>query len=143
MRTSAWLLLLAILGWAVPSTAAKDDGGGPTCCARCGRHSACVQKACQLICDVKKETKTYWCVEWEEFCPLLPGRRDGAGECPPLPRCGAPKCVKKLVKKEYQVETPIYKCVVMYLCPECADGEASSPAAVPSAPLPRAPKAKN
>ena len=40
--------------------------------------------------------------------------------------------MKKLVKKEYQVEVPVYKCVVVYLCPACANGE--SPATVPAAP---------
>ena len=44
-------------------------------------------------------------------------------DCPPPPRCGQPKCVKKLVKKEYQVEVPVYKCVVRYLCPECCKAD--------------------
>ena len=35
----------------------------------------------------------------------MPGCRDCCDKCPP-PRCGHPKCVKKLVKKEYQVEVP-------------------------------------
>jgi len=78
------------------------------------------------VCDVRKETKISWSVEYREFCPLLPGcpvgcrdRRDG---CPAPPRCGQPKCVKKLVKSERQVDVPIYKGVVRYLCPQCANG---------------------
>ena len=142
MRKTAFLLIFAALGLAVRPAAAKDDAGGPNCCSRCGCHAQCVQKTCQLVSDVKKETKTYFCVQCEEFCPLLPGHRDRCDCCQPEPRCGHSKCVKKLVKKEYQVEVPIYKCVVVYLCPACANGE--SPAASPATPAklqpaPRAP----
>jgi hypothetical protein len=54
--------------------------------------------------------------------------------------------VKKLVKKEYQVEVPIYKCVVVYLCAACVSGDtpAAAPAAPnkpPLAPLPPSPSA--
>jgi hypothetical protein len=148
MRISIVLLSFTVLGLAIRPAAAKDEPGGPNCCARCGRHVACVQKTCQLVSDVKKETKTCFCVTCEEFCPLLPGHRDRCDCCRPEPRCGHPKCVKKLVKKEYQVEVPIYKCVVVYLCPACANGEslAAPPAAaaklqpLPPAPAPRSPR---
>ena len=153
MRTTAFLFLIAVLGWATPSIAGKGDAGGPSCCSNCGCQAACVKKTCQLVCDVKKEKKTYFCVECEEFCPLLPGHRDCCNDCEKTPRCGHTKCVKKLVKKEYEVEIPVYKCVVVYLCPDCAAGESPAPAAddapapsVPQqaspAPLPPAPKAK-
>jgi hypothetical protein len=132
MRRIGLLLILAALGLAIRPAAAKDDAGGTNCCAGCGRHAACVQKTCQLVCEVKKETKTYFCVTCEEFCPLLPGHRDRCECGQPEPRCGHSKCVKKLVKKEYQVEVPIYKCVVVYLCPACVSGD--TPAAAPAAP---------
>ena len=52
------------------------------------------------------------------------------------------KCVKKLVKKEYQVEVPVYKCVVLHLCPECCNGgPTNTPRTAPNpphAPLPPA-----
>jgi len=54
--------------------------------------------------------------------------------CPPPPRCGHTKCVKKLVKKEYEVEVPVYKCVVKHLCDGCCKAE--------PAPAPPATKAK-
>ena len=123
MRTSAMILLLAMPAARKP--AGNCDGlrqGETTCCDRCGRHAACVEKACQVVCEMKKETKTCWCVECQEICPLMPGCRHGCCECPPPPRCGHPKCVKKLVKKEYQVEVPVYKCVVLHLCPDCCNG---------------------
>jgi hypothetical protein len=139
MLTSAFLLLLAIFGAAVPSAAAKDDAGGPACCAHCGRHEACVTKTCQVVCGVKKETKISWEVECEEFCPLLPGHRQ-CGECAPPPRCGNSKCVKKLVKKQYQVEVPVYQCVVRHLCADCASGQ-SPPSTAPSPIAPVRPEA--
>ncbi len=146
MRTNTFLLTVMVLGLAVRPAAAKDEAGGPSCCARCGCHAACLQKTCQLVSGVKKETKTYFCIQCEEFCPLLPGHRDHCDCCQPEPRCGHPKCVKKLVKKEYQVEVPVYKCVVVYLCPACANGESeaavpAAPGKVQPAPLPPAPPA--
>lgn len=135
MRSSLWLFFVAVLVAAIPSPARAGDGGSE-CCAACGRHVACAQKTCQIVCDVKKEKKSYWCVECEEICTLLPGRRE-CGECSPPPRCGSSKCVKKLVKKEYSVEVPVYKCVVLYLCPDCAAGQsAPSASPVPAAPAP-------
>jgi hypothetical protein len=130
--------------------ASADNAGKPNCCAHCARQVACMQKTCQVVCDVKKETKTYWTVECQEICPLLPGHHDCQSCCPPPPRCGEPKCVKKLVKKEYQVEVPIYKCVVKYLCMDCRNGAgAPPPAPIPTIappskadrPLPKAPEA--
>jgi len=35
------------------------------------------------------------------------------------PRPGQPRAVKKLVKKEYVVEKPVYRTVVQYVCAEC------------------------
>jgi hypothetical protein len=147
MRTSATILLLTLLVLGSRAAIATNCAGGTTCCDRCGRHTACVEKACQVVCEVKKETKTCWCVECQEICPLMPGHHDGCCDCPPPPRCGHPKCVKKLVKKEYQVEVPVYKCVVLHLCPECANGKStelpvSSPKPSPApttAPMPPAP----
>jgi hypothetical protein len=148
MRISAATVsLLTLLGlWSRPATAA-DAGGAPCCdqqcdqqCDQCGRHVACLQKTCQVVCGVKKETKTCWCVECQEICPLMPGCHHHCDECPPLPRCGTPKCVKKLVKKEYQVEVPQYKCVVRNLCCECLEHESTDiPSTAPNPPMPPAP----
>ena len=164
MRTSAMILVLAFLAMrGQPAMAAEDCGGGrPTCCNRCGRQAVCAEKCCQVVCEMKKETKTCWQVECQEICPLMPGCRGcgecrdgqescGSGECrdkcSPLPRCGHPKCVKKLVKKEYQVEKPVYKCVVRHLCADCCTEATpepvttspSRPAGPPSPPMPPAP----
>jgi hypothetical protein len=95
-----------------PATAAEAAAGSYQRCDQCGRYAPCVRKTCQVVCAVKKETKTGWSVEYEEICPLMPGCHHHGDDCPPPPRCGKPKCVKKLVKKETQVEVPVYKCVV-------------------------------
>ena len=136
MRIRALLSGVVVLGLAIAPRIVAADPGGPDCCARCGCHAACVQKTCQLVCGVKKETKSYWCVECSEFCTLMPGRRDCCECGQPEPRCGHSKCVKKLVKKEYQVEVPVYKCVVAYVCPTCAKGPSSGSVTVPAAPTP-------
>jgi hypothetical protein len=138
MRISVAILLLGVLATCGHSRAATDCADGMACCQRCGRPAACVETVCQVVCEVKKETKTCWCVECQEICPLLPGCKHESCECPPPPRCGHPKCVKKLVKKEYQVETPVYKCVVQHWCADCCRGGSSDvPAAAPrSAPAP-------
>ena len=105
MRTSAMILLLTVLVLGSRPATATDCAGGTTCCCdQCGRQVPCVEKTCQVVCEMKKETKTCWCVECQEICPLMPGCHHGCCDCPPPPRCGHPKCVKKAVKKEYQVE---------------------------------------
>lgn len=61
------------------------------------------------------------------------------GDCGPpkkyvTPRCTHPKCVKKLVKKEYDCDVPVYKCVVVYLCDSCCNAQQPAPAAAPAVP---------
>jgi len=160
MRKLVILLSLAALAAIVSAASAKDDCGpaalgDPGCCARCERHAPCQKKTCQVVCEMKKEKKHKWAVECTEFCPLLPGCKDRSrdpgcgdpgcgdpgcadpgqgcgGKCDPPPRCGRHKCVKKLVKKEYEVEVPVYKCVVQYLCDGCGKAEPAAPAAGPA-----------
>ena len=145
MRISVTLALAAILTIAgraaAETTCATDCAGSSACCDRCGHRSDCLQKTCQLVCEMKKETKLGWNVDCQEFCTLMPGHRDCCDPCPPLPRCGQEKCVKKLVRREYQVETPVYKCVVLHLCPDCCQGQAPASAGAPSPAMPPAPKA--
>ena len=127
---------------------ANDGCGGdgtPDCCAHCGGHRPCQPKVCQVVCEIKKEKRHCWCVEREDFCITLPGCGHGKacrdpgcgcsdprcdGGCPKCqqgpvpPKCGKPCTRKKLVKREYEVEIPVYKCVVKYLCCECDGGAA-------------------
>ncbi len=122
---AALLLMAALLGLAGLPAGATDDGcgtSGTACCDRCGCPCDCLQKVCQVVCEIKKETKTCWCVECREIGLLMPGHRDCCDPCQPPPRCGRTKCVKTLVKKEYQVDVPVYRCVVLHVCPTCLGG---------------------
>jgi hypothetical protein len=147
MRKCAMVLLLTLPLFGSQPVIATDCAGNATYCDRCGRQTACVERVCQVVCGMKKETRTCWCVECKEICPLMPSCHHGCCECPPPPRCGHPRCVKKLVKKEYQVDVPVYKCVVLHLCPECCNGgptnapnTAPTPATAPEPPaIPPAP----
>jgi hypothetical protein len=142
-----------------------NNCGSSNQCARCGRECGCMQCTCQLVCGKEKVKKYCWEVKCEEFCPLLPGRgcgernagEDGNGPCQncpsagqcgekcpnPMirtPHCGNARVKKTLVKKEYECERPKYKCVVQYLCPQCAargeSGVAPVDGAKPAGPSP-------
>ncbi len=145
--TAVACLLLAQA--AVARDCGQSCGAEPECCAGCGETAACQPTKCQIVCGVKKIKKHCWVVEREEFCTLLPGCRDrgcnrgcqsgcdsgcgeaddcgqGCGEtcstkCLVPPRAGPVHCRKKLIKKEYTIEIPIYKCVVRNLCGGCCD----------------------
>ncbi|MCR4413803.1 MAG: hypothetical protein NUV77_15390 [Thermoguttaceae bacterium] len=171
MRTLHGLWTLAALAMCAAMAAAAESGataccGAPDRCADCGCRDACQPKVCQIVCGTQKIKKHCWCIESEEFCPLLPGRPDGGscrdcaegcggtgccGQCGEgckkyvTPQCGRPKTVKKLVKKEYECEVPQYKCVVKYLCGDCCgkavQGGPAAPTPAPKAAPAPAPKA--
>jgi len=133
MRLSAiFLLVLTVPAFSDRSAVYAECAGKTGCCELCGRQGVCYEKCCQVVCEMKKETKTCWCVECQEICTLLPGCHHDCDQCPPPPRCGRTKCVKKLVKKEYQVETPVYKCVVRHLCADCLNSGATIAPATPA-----------
>lgn len=142
MRKYAFaMLLMAGVCLAAMSAVAKEDGCGGSnlpCCNHCGCRCDCLQKVCTVVRDTKKAPKTCWCVERQEIGLLMPGHRDCCDPCDKPPRCGRTKCVQKLVKKEYTVEVPCYKCVVQYLCPTCCGGHSNG--STPVAPNPPAPK---
>ncbi len=76
MRTSAAILVavdpLGVRSWPAPPPMRRRLLRHERC-DQCGRHVACVQTTCQVVCEIKKETKTCWCVECQEICPLMPG----------------------------------------------------------------------
>lgn len=159
------LALAAVLALGQLAAADGVRRGSPGQCAACGHHAPCQQKVCQVQCGTKTVTKHGWCVESEEFCPLLPRVHDpcdsGCNACG-QPECAASACDadcdatcdqcsglgcrllelgkrpsqivtpttgklrtrKKLVRKEYTVEVPVYKSVVRYVCSECDAQEA-------------------
>ena len=122
-----------------------------------GRCGSCGKSDCQVVCEMKTVKKTCWVVECEQICPSLPncpkrgccglnfrGSCDdeaGCGDCGkgcksrPLvpPKCGKSRTIKKLVKKEYTCEVPVYKCVACAGCgPDGCGGEEAAPPAVPA-----------
>jgi hypothetical protein len=98
---------------------------------------------------MKKVPMTRWNYECEDVCTLLPGvmfdlsplhskdccvdgccegcRHGADADCPPRP--GKCRTVKHLVLEEYDVEMPVYKCVVRYCCAGCGDTIADGSAA--------------
>jgi hypothetical protein len=96
------------------------------CCEHCGCQCQC-QKTCRLICETKKETKTTYCCECEDFC--VPGPSDRCltyDECGKkkwvyTPTCATVRSRTKLVKKDVTKEVPAYRWVVENLCESCAN----------------------
>jgi len=162
MKAFAIALTVASFLLAGRMAAAQECRGAPDYCAACGCHAACQKKVCQVVCEIKKVQKTCWCVEYEEFCAprpgcgLLEGLLGGSGcdrcggnpcasssasaPCAVAPKCGPVRLRKKLVKKEYECEEPVYQCVVKYLCSDCSRGADGVPTTEPTqAPAPPAP----
>lgn len=121
-----------------PASNACEPACEPACAPAC--EPACAPKCqCQVECGTKTVTKHRWVVKTERFCPLLPGKiccdgcgsqcgvvcdgcDDGCGDCAPAvktPRCGKCRCRKILVKEEYTVEVPSFKCVPQDVCDTC------------------------
>jgi len=119
--------------------AACEPACAPACEPACVPACAPVIKPkcqCELVCGTKKVKKHRWVVKTERFCPLLPGSIccDGCGsecgvsddgcadDCGPTvktPRCGICRCRKILVKEEYEVEVPSFKCEPQDVCNTC------------------------
>ena len=93
-------------------------------CAACGAEPTCCER-CGKKCDPCAAEKNKCCVP---------------------PKCGKVRTKKVLVKKEVVCQVPSYKCVVVYTCPNCCDGQmpsvpakSATPAAPPSKTTERAP----
>lgn len=131
---------LLIAGDVVPSCTAA------TCCPRCGCHEGLVP-VCHTYCTTKTETKYHYLCKCDTIC--IPDH------CPSCPKCGDGCCedscengkcncliktVHKLAKVPYTVETPVRKCTIEWVCPNCgcscgtSDKSAQSPA-LPMTPL--------
>jgi len=127
------------------------------CCPKCGCHEGLVP-VCHNYCEKKKETKYHYCCKCEEIC--MPS---GHGKCCECDKCdggcnGGCGCNEgcggeennchchiykstHLVKFPYTVETPVKKCKVEWVCPQCgcSCGATEVPSAAPApsgAPVP-------
>ncbi len=98
-------------------------------CKHCGCQRNC-KKVCRLECGKKKETKTEYSAECEDFCVPGPSKKCGVKvECDGhghhhrtilwQPTCAKVHTRKKLVKKEVTKEVPDYKWVVEEYCCVC------------------------
>ena len=95
------------------------------CCCHCGCQSNC-SKVCRLVCEVTKVSKPVYDCECEDFC--VPGKSDCCVVCDECgnrkkvytPTCGQVRTRTKLVKHVETKEVKTYKCVVVDLCPACA-----------------------
>jgi len=140
-------------------TCCEPEACAPTACEPCVKPKC----KCEVVCETKKVTKSCWVVEEEQFCPLLPGHcrplrgacdpcgetcdtgcDDGCGDEVTPPRCGMCRTRKKLVKKTWTVEVPVYKCVPCD-APDCCEatgcgaGPVDAAPATPADELPPAP----
>lgn len=125
MRTLSIALLLALAGMASSAEASHLH------CNRCGCHQNC-RKVCRLVCGTKKEKKTEYSCECEDFCVPGPSERCGTKcECNRLgikcchpvykPVCAKVRTKRVLVKKEVTKEVPEYKWVVEEVCCKCGE----------------------
>jgi hypothetical protein len=98
-------------------------------CDRCGCRQKC-NKVCRLERGTKKEIKTEYSCEHEDFCVPGPSRKCGMRcECDSHghtrrhivwePTCAKVRTRTKLVKKEVTKEVPDYKWVVEEICCGC------------------------
>lgn len=121
--------VLAIFLIATVLTPAQDAWAGHMFCHHCGCHTKC-KKVCRLVCGTKKETKTEYTSECEDFCVPGPSHKLGyTYECDehghkhrkPIwkPTCAKVHTRKKLVKKEVTKEVPDYQWVVEEYCCIC------------------------
>jgi hypothetical protein len=73
MKALGVSLTMALAALWTQAAAVQADCGSPDRCAACRRPAACRKEVCQVVCEMKEVTKTYWCVECEPFCAPLPG----------------------------------------------------------------------
>lgn len=126
-----WMIALAILGFAGPSTASAGDD---CCCHHCGCHDK-LNKTCRLVCEQKEVKETKYSVKCEDFCVPGPSTRCGKDcECDcnswfghtckwvwEPTQCAKVHTKKVLTKEEVKKKVPSYKWVVEYKCGGCGN----------------------
>jgi hypothetical protein len=139
MKTFSIALLIAV------AASISTAEAGQHLCNHCGCRQNC-RKVCRLICGTKKEVKTEYSCECEDFCIPGPSQKCGVKcECNRLgikcchavykPTCAKVHTKRVLVKKEVSKEVPDYKWVVEEVCchcGQCIDGT-QQPTAGPKA----------
>ncbi|HUY34694.1 MAG TPA: hypothetical protein VMV69_18255 [Pirellulales bacterium] len=123
MRSFGIVLAMGLVAWA------SDVQAGRRHCDHCGCRQEC-KKVCRLVHGTKKETKTEYGCECEDFC--VPGRSRKCGvkcDCDAhghkyrhivwQPTCAEVRTRKKLVKKDISKEVPDDRWVVEEICRGC------------------------
>jgi hypothetical protein len=111
-----------------------DAPSPPPCCPQCGCHEGLIP-VCHTYWTTKKETKYRYCCQCEPICipegstccrKLCGTTGDGAdGSCCNDVGGASGHCncsifaQHKLVKFPYTVETPVCKCKIDWICPQC------------------------
>jgi hypothetical protein len=117
---------------------AEPASAPPSRCAKCGCHDGLVP-VCHTYCTTKIETKYRYYCKCETIC--VPDGNCSLTKCGSGPcensnganhscsntECNCSECqchclvkdVYKLVKVPYTAETPVRKCTVEWICPEC------------------------
>jgi hypothetical protein len=108
----------------------------------CPTLPACPRLSCDFFNFCGKKCSDGSCGE-DAGCGNDCGKGCGSKKLVP-PKCGKSRTIKKLVKKEYTCEVPVYKCTSCGACGPCGDGEEAAPPATPAkapavakAPMPR------
>jgi hypothetical protein len=126
MKYLATILAAVLVAGLVQFAAAGD------CCQRCGCQCQCRPVTCKIICDKKVEKYNFYVCECEDFCLPGPGCKTPACDSGCGKTCHK-HCLdflfkpqfchvhhrKKLMKYECLKEVPVYKCVIVDLCPGC------------------------
>lgn len=120
MLTLAVMLPLTAKSWGIL--------GG---CQHCGCQCECRPVTCKVVCEMKEVTKVTWGCKCVDFC--VPGRSTkvappcgGCGSCDAcktvqwIPGCAEVRTKVVPVKHEQKIKVPVYKWVVVDLCPRCA-----------------------
>lgn len=96
-------------------------------CGECGDCGACETSQGDAGCAT--------CAQSGQCCPTCKEKKLVP------PKCGKVRTKKTLVKEEYEVEVPAYKCVVVYLCGQCCEAGAAGAGAGCAAETGKAPAA--
>lgn len=105
----------------------RPCGCGDQQCGACEVITGCEEQAHGSRCDPcqPKGVLSRWIEQLtEKPVPII------------APRPGQPRAVKKLVKKEYVIEKPVYRTVVQYVCAECLGIRPSGTCDIPACDVP-------
>lgn len=122
VKKSCWCVESENMCTMLPRRPCADNNCGGDSCQVMEQETACQCGTCNSCnSSQSKGLLSRWLENLaEKPLPIVP------------PQPGRTRAVKKLVKKEYVVERPVYKPVVQYVCAECLGIQSCGVCAVPS-----------